>query len=106
MFNLPVSSVPPLLAGGAQLSVTLLLVMFVTCTFFGLDGGAESYSILSMKGEEGLALKSVEHSFDSLLLITIFVGGNMPSKAYMLFSVSFVISKQQLRRKHCFKQGF
>lgn len=34
------SSDPPLLAGGDQLSVTLLLVTFVTCTCCGLDGGA------------------------------------------------------------------
>lgn len=35
-----------------------------------------------------------------LLLITIFDGGNMPSKAYKLLSVSFVISKQKQKHEH------
>jgi hypothetical protein len=38
-------------------------------------------------------------AMNNLLLTTIiFVDGNMPSSAYILFSVSFVISKQ--KRKH------
>lgn len=38
--HLPVSSEPPVLAGGDQLSVTLLLVIFVVWKFSGQDGGA------------------------------------------------------------------
>lgn len=37
---LPVSSVPPVLAGGDHDKVALLLVMLVTCRFSGHDGGA------------------------------------------------------------------
>jgi hypothetical protein len=39
--NLPVRSTPPILVGGDQFSVTLLVVTLVTCTFIGGDGGAK-----------------------------------------------------------------
>ena len=43
--NVPVISVPPLLTGGDQFSVTLLLVTLVTCTLVGGDGGAVTRKI-------------------------------------------------------------
>lgn len=37
----PINSEPPVLAGGDQLRVTLLLVTFATRTFSGHEGGAK-----------------------------------------------------------------
>lgn len=40
-----------------------------------------------------------ERDINNLLLTTtIFVDGNMPNSAYMLFSVSFTISEQRRKR--------
>lgn len=45
-------------------------------------------------------IHTIEQSIYLLLLITTFDGGNIPSKAYKLLSVSFVISKQKQKHKH------
>lgn len=41
---LPVNSDPPVVAGGDQLRVTLLLVIFIARTFNGHEGGAKENS--------------------------------------------------------------
>lgn len=45
----PINSDPPVLVGGDQLRVTLLLVTFITRTFSGQEGGAEENSYITIR---------------------------------------------------------
>lgn len=114
----PVNSDPPVVVGGDQLRVTLLLEIFVTRTFRGHEGGAkESFNYNLHSTHVSCHINRVHIKFyllqlyhgkyriqptktRNLLLTTIILfDGNMPSSAYMLFSVSFIISEQKQKQK-------